>query len=353
MTRRRWGPRCPTNTYCSARIAGGGPARTKWRRLGKTAPRTLEILWHWLENPTINRGNLHLDSEADAIAEVRDLPALGVGTLLELTNVGLRPNHEGYRRIARATGLNVVAGCGYYIADSLSEQTRELSVEEMCDAIVRDIEVGFEGTNIRAGIIGEVGLSWPIDPVEERSLEASVIAMKRTGAALTLHSPYFLRDVSVLQEICDRLTDLRADMSRVIMGHCDSFARDPRFLDVAPGLGCLLEFDMFGTVGYEHATGFVYPSEEVRVEAIHGLMQDGHADRVLMSHDVALKTIYQKYGGHGYGYVSRVIGPWLRRLGVTEDQLNQVMSENAKRVIPIGIEDDRKAVSAATASRDL
>ena len=99
------------------------PGTDKMAATRKDSAPTLEILWHWLENPTINRGNLHLDSEADAIAEVRDLPALGVGTLLELTNVGLRPNHEGYRRIARATGLNVVAGCGYYIADSLSEQS--------------------------------------------------------------------------------------------------------------------------------------------------------------------------------------------------------------------------------------
>ncbi len=49
---------------------------------------------------------------------------------------------------------------------------------DIAEAIVRDIEVGVDGSDIRAGIIGEVGCSWPMHPDEAKSLRASARAQR-------------------------------------------------------------------------------------------------------------------------------------------------------------------------------
>ncbi|KAA9165522.1 hypothetical protein FPZ12_005480 [Amycolatopsis acidicola] len=296
----------------------------------------LDNLWHWRENPVANRGNLHMGDERDGIDEVGVLPELGVRTLVNLSPIGMGRNAAGLRQVSEATGVHIVAGSAYYVAESWPEERRSMTETQLAEEIVHEITVGMEGTGIRAGIVGEVGLSWPLDPLEERSLAASVRAHRETGAALSIHNPYYVPGAGPLREIGKRIAGLGADMSRVIMGHCDGFARDPEFLDIVAELGCYVELDLFGySSGYEAEVDFVYPSDELRVNTILALIEAGLADRLLLSHDICFKTSRQKFGGSGYGYIHRVIVPWLRRKGAGDDALQQILVRNAQTVLPI------------------
>ena len=46
----------------------------------------------------------------------------------------------------------------------------------------------FEDTQIKSGIIGEVGCSWPLNDNERKVLRASAIAQKFTGAPMLILS---------------------------------------------------------------------------------------------------------------------------------------------------------------------
>ena len=50
---------------------------------------------------------------------------------------------------------------GYYVSRARPE-THKLTVEEMTNQMIQDIEVGAEGTDIKCGVIGEVGCQSPI-----------------------------------------------------------------------------------------------------------------------------------------------------------------------------------------------
>src|SRR6266516_4742757 len=50
-----------------------------------------------------------------AVAEMSKFAALGGRTVVEVTSTGLAPNPAGLLEVAERTGLNVVAGTGYYI----------------------------------------------------------------------------------------------------------------------------------------------------------------------------------------------------------------------------------------------
>ena len=44
-----------------------------------------------------------------------------------------------------------------------------------------------DGTGIKAGIIGEVGCTWPLTDNERKSLAAAAAAQRETGAAILIH----------------------------------------------------------------------------------------------------------------------------------------------------------------------
>ncbi|MCE0765018.1 hypothetical protein LWC35_19235 [Pseudonocardia kujensis] len=230
-----------------------------------------------------------MTNEAEAIAELSTPEAYGIGTLVELTSIGIGRNAAGLMRVSEATGLNIVAGSSYYLDAAQSDEVKAMTEDQMVEQIVTDITVGIDGTDIRAGVIGEVGVSWPIKPVEERALAASVRAQQITGAALSIHNPYYVPTAETLLEIAQRVEDLGADMDRVIMGHRDGFTRDPKFLDIAVALGCYIQLDLFGQDGYEPEVDFTYPSVEVRIDAIQAMVSNGLADRILLSQDVGFR----------------------------------------------------------------
>ncbi|WP_268745770.1 phosphotriesterase family protein [Amycolatopsis orientalis] len=301
-----------------------------------TASPRLDNLWHWLENPVANRGNMYMTDEHDSIEELKGLPELGINTVVNLTPIGMHRNAAGLRSISQESGVNIVAGSTYYVADALPDEVKAMSEDEITEQIVNDITVGMEGTDIRAGIVGEVGLSWPIDPVEDRVLAGSVQAHLATGAALSIHNPYYVPGAEAMAKVAQRVAELGADMSRVIMGHCDGFTRDPQFYDIAREYGCYVELDMFGyQSGYEAEVDFTYPSDTDRVDAILRMIELGMADRVLLSHDMVFKTTLKKYGGFGLGRIHRVIKPWLERRGVDADTIDQIFVRNAQTVLPM------------------
>ena len=80
--------------------------------------------------------------------------------------------------------------------------------------IVNDVVEGVGDTGVRAGIIGELGCSWPLRPNEAKVLKASAQAQKETGAPITIHPG---RHIDAPFEIIDVLDKAGADISRVVM----------------------------------------------------------------------------------------------------------------------------------------
>jgi phosphotriesterase-related protein len=63
-------------------------------------------------------------------------------------------------------------GTGYYVHQYHPAETEELSEEGVAERLVRDIVEGVPG-GIKAGVIGEVGNSTPMHPLERKALRAA------------------------------------------------------------------------------------------------------------------------------------------------------------------------------------
>src|SRR5919197_1105769 len=168
----------------------------------------------------------------------------GGTALVDVTPAGVGRDPAWLAALSAATGLHIVMGAGwyrgaYYPPDLLVDRR---TVDELADVIVREAADGVGDTGIRPGIIGEIGTDKPwMTAQEERVHRAAARASRRTGLAITTHavmSDVGLRQLGVFDEE-------GADLSRVAVGHADSFPSLDYYLEII-ARGASVEFDFLG-----------------------------------------------------------------------------------------------------------
>ena len=157
------------------------------QRMLSRHPVTLDILG-WLRfNPDFNEDNLRLDDE-DMMAEEIIRFRLAEGrTIVDATSVGLGRDAAGLRRLSLRTGINLITGSGYYVAASHPPDMESKDVDDIQDEIVKDIRLGIQDTGVRAGLIGEIGTTFPWTPNEQKVLRGAARAQLETGAPMEVH----------------------------------------------------------------------------------------------------------------------------------------------------------------------
>jgi len=316
------------------------PTEATERRLAHQ-PITLENLsWVKLHG---NLDNRQLTDEKVAIKEALLYKGAGGDTIVELTPIDMARDPLGLARIARATGLNVVMGSGYYEESSHPPELAAKTEEEITEEIVRDIMVGVGDTGVRAGIIGEIGCGTPLKDSERKVLRASAAAQRRTGVAINIH-PSFSED-GVL-EIIKILGDNGADLSRTVISHQEYLGIDNnrtiyrKLVDA----GCYIEFDTLGHAivpllcdDWTEGRLVGKRSEVDRINEIKCLIDEGYLNHILISQDVCIKLHYVTYGGYGYAHILCNVVPWMRRAGISDEQIHTMMVENPKRVLSFAL----------------
>ena len=300
-------------------------------------PFTVDNRWRIVSNCNTNRDNLVLDNPALILEELRPFRAAGGRTLVDLTTRGLDPRPEIVARIARESGLNVVLGAGYYIDESHPPEMEELSEEGIADEIITHVTEGFDGTGIRAGIIGEIGFQSGT-PAEEKSLRAGALAQQATGAALNVHVPFGTGREDLCYRVAGILCDTGADLSRVILSHQDLSHVDHEYEEWMLSRGITLELDCFGLEMTSDAYGgWDFPADRDRIAGVVSLVERGWADQVLISTDMCMKFQLRAYGGHGYGHILETVVPRMRRAGIPDAALDKILVENTMRLLTMEV----------------
>ena len=299
---------------------------------GEEVEITLENVWEinytW---GTHHLGNSRILNRDVAVREMRRLRDDGGRSIVELTNHGLRRDALGLREIAELADVNVVMGCGRYIDAFLSPEVRDQGVDEIARDIVGDILEGVRDSDVRAGIIGEIGCSWPWTEAERRSMRGAVIAQQETGGAITVHPG---RHVESLFEVVRFVDQAGGDVSRTIIGHVDRTITDIEDLIRLADTGCVIEYDLFGIEGTLYPfSELLLPNDGARLRAIRVLVDRGHLDRIVISQDICTRTRQTEFGGHGYGHIYRNVVPFMSRVGFDEDEIDTILVGNPARLL--------------------
>ena len=293
-------------------------------------PVTMDVLGYLRHNPLKIKDNLQLDDAELAIKEIGLFKKAGGCALVEVSLIGMGDRRMGdLINVARQTGVHIIVGSGFYMQRSVPEPYLDWTEAQLADHIIKEITLGIEGSDSRAGIIGEVGTSSPIAPFEERSLVASARAQRETGACITVHiAPEGAEGLRVLQI----LKDAGADLSRVILDHMDEHP-DLDYHRAIMDQGAVVEYDTFGAEWYYASLSYSEPRDMDRINNLVVLLEEGFADQIVLSHDVWLKFCLVHYGGMGYAHLLENIVPMMQTAGITDEQIQLMLVENPQRLM--------------------
>lgn len=270
----------------------------------------------------------------ESLAEVMLFKEAGGSTVVDVTNNGLSRNPPRLLRISEETGLNVVMGAGWYMRTLHPKDMDGRTVDDLTGILVRDITEGAQGTGIRSGIIGEVGVGAfgpriPLTENEIKSVRASARAARLTGAPITLHS---FASPDEMQRVLDIIAAEGVDLSRVVMGHVGSgdVAAMKRYTD----RGAYVEFDYTGGIpGAKLDSNSLAAAAEARAQSVKNLIDAGLTDRILLAQDVCTKAQLYRNGGGGFVFTSNLLIPALKAKGVSDEIIQRIMVENPRRVL--------------------
>ena len=297
--------------------------------LGVTLPHehTQIVLWHvparW------DYWQLTRD-EPLILEELAAFRAAGGSSVVDLTVAGVGRDPEWLAGISRASGLNVVMGCGWYRGAYYPAEARidRRTVDDLADELVGEATDGVGGTGIRPGIIGEIGTDKPwVSALEERVHRTAARAARRTGLSITTHavlSPVGIEQLRIFEEE-------GVDPARVVIGHADSYPVLEHHLAIVER-GASVEFDFLGMT----FSALERHGEPRVVELLCELLARGHTERILLSQDVCNDAQLQRYGGHGYTYLATTFLPRLRDAGVSAAEIQTMTTVNPRRLLTIG-----------------
>jgi phosphotriesterase-related protein len=262
------------------------------------------------------------------LAELARFRDAGGSGLVDVTLQGVGRDPAWLRGLAEASGLHVVMGCGWYRTAYYPAETRidRRSVDDLADELVAEFEDGVGESGVRPGIIGEIGTDKPwLSPAEERVHRAVARAARRTGLAITTHA--VLSDVGLAQ--LRIFEEEGADPGRVVIGHADSYQVLEHYLAIVQR-GANVEFDFIGMPWPRERQ-----SEPRTIELVCELLARGHIDRILLSQDVCNDDQLERYGGHGYTYLTDAFLPRLLAAGVSDAEIETMTVANPRRLLTI------------------
>jgi phosphotriesterase-related protein len=280
-------------------------------------------------SPGVQENWPHLwDREAIvALAErkMTDLHARGIRSIVDLTTVDLGRDIELIAAVARRSRVQVIVATGVWWMPQRYFSAH--GIDDVAALFIRDITQGIGASGINAAIIKCATDTAGVTPVIENILRASARAQKATGVPISTHTWAAGRVGEVQQAI---FAQEGVDLRRVIIGHSGD-SDDLGYLRGLMERGSTIGMDRFGLDHF-------LPTEK-RVEVLARLCAEGYAGRMVLSHDTncwsdmlteeAKRRTRPRWH---YNHISDDILPALRKAGVKEDQLEQMLVGNPRAI---------------------
>ncbi|HFT8250543.1 TPA: phosphotriesterase-related protein [Yersinia enterocolitica] len=260
-----------------------------------------------------NNLDCRLDQYQLICDEMRELVGKGVANIVEVTNRYMGRNPQFLLNVMRDSGINVIASTGYYTDSFYPPMVRENSAEQLAQTMIDEIEIGIDGTELKAGVIAEIGTSEGIiTPDEAKVFHAAALAHHATGLPISTHTSF---STMGLEQIA-LLKQHGVALDRVVIGHCD-LKEQPDLIMKMIDMGVYVQFDTIGKNSY-------FPDER-RIAMLVTLAERGLLDKVMLSMDITRRSHLKANGGSGFSYLVDSFVPMLLAAGISSAQCGGVI----------------------------
>jgi phosphotriesterase-related protein len=268
------------------------------------------------------KGPANRIGEAEEQAVVDDLchaKEFGLAAITDLSAPDWGRNPVALRRISERAGVAVVCAAGFYW-DPFPAIAVNGTVEQLRDIMISEIETGVGATDIRCGVI-KVGTNrGEPDAVAGRLFRAAVAAAFATGAPVITHtsSP----DQAAWHVRVLELAGM--DMARVVISH----------LGAAHDVADLVEVARSGAfMGIDKVSFPKGPTNDQLADLVRDACEKGLERQIILSSDIARRTLLRRYGGRGYSTVLADFVPMLLDRGISQSQIETMLHDNPVRLL--------------------
>lgn len=270
---------------------------------------------------------------ADGVAKLSDLAARGIRSIVDPTVIGLGRYLPWVQRVAEQVDLQIVAATGLYTYNDVPFYFHyrgfifDTDPDPMVEMFVKDITEGIADTGVKAGIIKCATDVDGLTPGVERVLRACARTHRQTGVPITTHTDAGTFRGRDQQRV---FAEEGVDLSRVVIGHCGD-STDLDYLKELMDKGSMIGMDRFGV-------DVLLPFDD-RVQVVADLCAQGYADRMVLAHDAACYMDWftpevqsAMAPNWHFNHISDDVLPELLSRGVTQDQVDQMLTANPKRL---------------------
>jgi len=263
------------------------------------------------------------------VARLAEARVEGVRTIIDLTTIDIGRDIRMLEEVSRRSGMQIIAATGCW--RDIPRVFWQASPDTIANLFTREIEVGIEGTGIKAGIIKVANDAEGVTPQGEIVLRAAARAQKRTGVPISTHSAARER---VGEQQVEIFEDEGVDLDRVCIGHSNDT------LDVDYLTGIMKKGAWIGLDRYPGGRVPGNPNWEERTETVKKLVDAGYGDRIVISHDwqvsIFITSPEMQVQRHlnnpdGFLFITRNVLPRLRELGVSDDAIERITVGNPRR----------------------
>ena len=257
-----------------------------------------------------------LDCKNETIEEFKKLYENGVRNITEVTNIGMGRDVNYIKEVSEKSGINVICATGFYKEPFYPEFVYEKNEKELSEIMKNDILKGIDGTDIKAGIIGEIGSSKDIiTETELKVFKSAIIAHLETGVPITTHTSLG----TMGHEQVRLFKEYKVNTDKIVIGHVDLSGNVEYILEMLYN-GVYVEFD---TIGKNN-----YLADDIRIEMLKEIEKRELIDRVFLSMDITRKSNMEYKRGIGYNYIFNVFIPKLKEAGIKENSIEKMLKIN-------------------------
>ena len=288
-----------------------------------------------------------MEDEQIMAAELTDFKAEGGSAVVDMSTPGMRVDPLKTRRVSEMSGIHIVTTTGFYSEDSWPEEFRDMTLGDMENHMMDEIENGIENTGVRPGHV-KVAIDGDFPENEVNAVRAGARVAKRTGFSMTVHQGMLLGP-DAGEKIAGIIEPEKLDPQRVVIAHNDgNFAEhdinklildpDSRRLDLSHATWLLdrgynISLDCFGHFWDGEIMGMCAMPDWQRLAGMVELMGKGYTGQIVVGTDTFVKILLKRYGGEGYCRLTRFVVPSLRAANVPEADIQQVTVGNPASIL--------------------
>lgn len=278
-------------------------------------------MWHSSGDGRIGQ----VDDDEIFAAELAAFKSVDGSCLVDQTPRGGGRQPERLRELSQSSGIEIVCSTGYYTEPYYPPEDvlQRRSVTEITELFLDEIQNGIAGTEVRPGLIGEIGTSqgW-VSPLEERVHRAAARAQRASGLPLATHTLYHKAG----QHQLDIFEEEGVDPARICIGHCDTFP-SLAYCESIARRGAYVSLD---NIGHD------LPGHEDAVRRLLlALIERGYARQILLSQDMGQMPELGCRGGRGLAYLAKRFLPSLLEAGLDAATIRLMTIENPTRWLSI------------------